>query len=258
MLADRIDLVFAVLGAALAAAAALLLAPGVERTLATLPLVLLLPGLAITGLAVRPMDILPRVLAAIALSMAVVIGTGLALHFTGPIDADRWAVALAGITIAVALVGFFVPRAAAAEGSLLAAATNAVRTRGSLLAAFVLALAVVAAVLSVVRAREGFEAVQDRYTLLSVVPNPQNSREATMVLENREGRPMAYSMTTKVAGKIVQQWPNIPLEPGEQWTAKASLPEPRVMDGPSIFEVRRLDKPAVVYRKARFWPKDAR
>jgi len=192
------------------------------RTLVTLPLVLALPGYALTATVFprHSLSVVEQVVLSIGLSLGLAALGGPLLNWTpSGLSPLAWSVFLGGITLA-----------ASATAALRRARTRSdggARTQWRLhyshayvagaAAALVTLLAVSIAVTSAA-AKPG-----DAFTELWLVPSPQETI-ARVGIENHESRLMSYRLiVTESDDRQLGDWTGIQLQPGEQWNQQLTL-----------------------------------
>jgi Protein of unknown function (DUF1616) len=226
---------------------------GPWRALLTVPLVLFLPGYALTaavfprrgGAAPSPVE---RMVLGVGLSLAVAALEGIVLDETPwGFQAASWAILLGGTTLgatAVALV-----RGATEGGSLggvapLRGLPAVGPGQGLLLAGAALAVVAATAV-----ARQGAEADQAAQgsTQLWLVAAGEPGGALRLGLRSAEPRPATYVLRLAVDGVPAQTWPDITLAPGQTWETTVA-PAP---DGAGAVEavLSRAESPGTAYRR---------
>jgi hypothetical protein len=228
-----------------------LLAPelGPAHALVALPLVLFVPGYAVT-VAAFPAGRLgapEQLLFNVGGSLAVVALAGLLLHWTAlGLRPAAWAVALGNLTLVACLV------ALARRWHYSADAIP--RRRASGLTAGQAGMLGLAALLvggALLIARDG--ALQQRaggFTQLWVLPDSAASQESVRLgLENREPGRSGYRLLVTASGTIIGSWPRITLGPDEQWEASIVLPTEQPAATTVEAVLYRLDAPETPYRR---------
>lgn len=213
------------------------------RLLPALALVLALPGYALTAALLPPAALraAERTLLAVALSIAATILGALALHLASiGLEAGPWAGLLAGVTALAA-------GAAAARGHGRALGRLSPGLRGLEIAAVAAALALAGGAFALGLTPFGPPADTRGYTALWLVPRAADTIEVGV--RSGQLRRASYTVNLLVAGELTYRYGPIRLEPGEQWTALASVR--RRSRAPVIEAVlRRVAAPAVVFRRA--------
>lgn len=194
----------------------------------TLPLVLVLPGYALTSALFpgRVLRVLEHVVFSLALSLVIVILSGLLLNWTPfGLQARSWSVLLSGVTLIASAVAF-VRRG---EQNLSASAwlrvqVGGVKSRqGLLLGLAVVVLCGAVAVSYLGAAQQPFPG----FTQLWILPAGGTETKNTIRLgvSNMELTAMQYQLSVNMDGKMVKVWPSISLKPNEKWEATLVLPQ---------------------------------
>jgi uncharacterized membrane protein len=183
------------------------------RVAAALPLLLVLPGYALTSalFARSRCDGVERVLLALALSLAAAVVVALGLDVAWRLDRTSWAISLATVTVASAFVGvarhrdrpLAIRRSPALRPSLAQTAALA----GSLIlvaGAFWLATRPLA-----VRSAQG-------YTALWLVPDGASPGTVRVGVRSGELEPSAYRVALRVGRRVVRRW-DLRLTPAARW-----------------------------------------
>lgn len=219
------------------------------QALLALPLVLFLPGYALTAALFPPrsLGIPERLLFSVGLSLVVTIIGSVALQWLqAGLTPATWATLLTALTLCASLVAWRRRRAIVPMQLKI----NMSSAQGA-----VLGLAALVAVAAVTLARvpspaDGLEG----YTLLWILP-PETAQAPGVRLgvSCMEFWPTDYRLSLTLDDRVIGEWPTINLRPGEQWEGFVSLPS----QGPDLgkVEVRlyRLDNPEVVYRRVALW-----
>jgi uncharacterized membrane protein len=239
--------------AVIAIAAIVLALAGLSTTLAGaivgLPLVLALPGHALSGVIfpgprLRPEE---RLVYSLGLSLAFTAVAGLVLNWT-PIglQARSWAVLLGATTLAGCAVawtrrsgrqttspGSWSVRFAPREALLIAIA-------GSILVAAIL----VARTAAAPRPGRGFS------QLWMLPPDAASAGSVRVGIVNHEVAPLDYRLAIMDGdGRLLQQWPSLRLEADHQW--ESTVVVPTGSSGATAMQavLYRLDAPDTVYRR---------
>ena len=223
----------------------------------TLPLVLVLPGYALTAAAfpARARGIPERLVFSLGLGLTIVILGGLVLNLTPfGLRASSWAVLLGGITIgasAFALVrrpGQGIPASGWPEvGSL------GFTLRQGLLLGLAVVIVGGGVAISIIGAerqpRSGF-------TQLWILPKGGANAENAVRLgvSNMEATTMEYTLTVNVGGKVIKEWPSVGLEPNGKWEATLVLPPTGHAGAVRVeADLYRADAPTTIYRHVVLW-----
>jgi uncharacterized membrane protein len=250
---------FAVVAITLVAAVlALLVPPGtVLIRILTLPLVLVLPGYALTAAMFpnRSIGVAERLVFSLGLSLAIVILGGLALNWTPfAFRTSSWAVLLAGITLSASAVALVRRRgqSVSAPGWLRVGNIGFTLRQGLLLglAAAIVCGAIAVSIIGAERQpRPGF-------TQLWILPAAgANAKNAVRLgVSNMEGAAMEYHLAVNMDGKVLKEWPAIDLNPNEKWEATLVLP-PTGPAGVARVEadLYRVEAPTTIYRHVVLW-----
>jgi uncharacterized membrane protein len=209
-----------VIAATLAAAVALSPAPTAVRTAFGVPLVLLLPGAALTS-ALFPARTpwVERLAASLGLSVAACVVTGFILHWTPfGLRAESWALALVGITgVGEAIAA---RRRPAGEGPTLGRLGRPqLPWRPTLLVGVALALTIGAVVLA--RTPLPAEGVQG-YTALSLLPGGKGSDGVRVEVASSELEDTDYRLEVRSGEKLLAVR-DMTLGTDEEWHAELGL-----------------------------------
>ncbi len=231
----------------------LLINPSITRVLLTLPLVLLLPGYAMT-LILFPRDAvsLPeRLLLSIALSVVFTALTGLVLHWTpwGIRTTSLWLVLLLWLGVAV-LIG---KQRGIHHSEWSDAITPPLRPNFNLHQWMILVLAGLGAITAVHVARtpasrQGLEG----YTLLWIRPTDEPNW-VQLGVNSGEFATTKYQLQFEV-NDVIREGPTLELKPGETWEGFIPFPVEQIEDEPLTVLLYRLDKPTEAYRRVVWWP----
>lgn len=255
----------ALAGAAVVTLALPALGEGPVRAILALPLVLVVPGYALT-LALLPRLRLgagERLVLSLGLSLALAALGGFVLNWTPwGLRPQPWAVLLALTTLASGAVAgarravparVGVPEGRGAPGSPVAMHPSS-GSRAPL-PALLLALATVVAGAAWWTARGG--AVQQAsagFTQLWVLPAAGgDALTVRLGVHSREPAPVSYRLRLEVEGALIREWPAVTLDPGEQWEAVATLSPSQGAAGPIKAVLYRADAPATAYRHVLLW-----
>lgn len=219
----------------------------------TLPLVLVLPGYALTEalLTRQTLGITERLVFSLGLSLVIVIVGGLVLNWTPfGLHTSTWAVFLGGITLGASAIAFLRRRgqSSAVSGWSGVGSIGFTFGQGLLLglAAFIVCGAVAVSILGAEQQpRPGF-------TQLWILPGggTANAKDSVRLgMSNMESKAMQYRLAVREDGKVVKEWPSIDLKPNEKWEATLML-SPTGDTGTARVEAElyRTDDPTTVYR----------
>ena len=223
-----------------------------------LPLVLVLPGYALTSaifLQHAP-GIAERLLFSLGLSLVVVILGGLVLNWTpSGLRASSWIVLLTIITLTACIIALKRRRGQNITGSSSSGIGHVSFTfRQGLLLSLAALIACGAVALSIVGAsqqpRPGF--TQLWILPASGVTNAKNTVHLGM--NSMELTSMQYRLAINVDGKVVKQWPSIDLQPGKKWEATLVLPQTGHTGTRRVEATLYLtDAPTTIYRDVVLW-----
>jgi len=249
--------IFAVVAITLVAAvSALLVPPGVVLIrISALPLVLVLPGYALTCALFhnRSLGVAERLVYSLGLSLVVVILGGLVLNLTQfGLRASSWAVLLAGITLGASAVALVRRRGQSTPApGWLRAGNVGLTWRQGLLLGLAATIACGAVAVSVVGAeRQSYAGFTQLWILQA-----GGSNAGTVVrlgVRNKESTAVEYRLDVNVDGKLVKEWPAIDLEQNGQWEATLVLP-PTGSATSVEADLYRTDAPAAIYRHVVLW-----
>jgi uncharacterized membrane protein len=228
---------------------------GVVGAIFGLPLVLVLPGYALTAAAFRrgALGLAETLVFSIALSLTLVILSGLLLNWLpGGLRAGAWAALLGAITLGCCGVAFARrwPDTALTWPALTWPRVG-LNVRAGLLLGVAALLTTGAVTLSVVSANQ--QDARDSFTQLWLLPASGQSQSRNRSLQvgvgNMTSASAAYRIEIRVDGKTVRDWPSIPLQPHEQWQTNITVSPP---GGGGATQVEAFlyhaDTPSVVYR----------
>ncbi|RBP07114.1 hypothetical protein DFR50_12944 [Roseiarcus fermentans] len=185
---------------------------------AAAPLVVYLPGRAVLrALDADPEGRLERASVTVALSLALVIVSGLLLNLADSITRQGFLLLLGAIACAASIVALArAPRAAAPAAPEAPRAQRATAWAANLtMATLAVALAGAAVALAVVLNLDRRDFVT---TQLWVVPKQGDAEAVVIGLRNAEAGAERYAIEVLVDHSLVQSWSDVPLKPGETWT----------------------------------------
>jgi uncharacterized membrane protein len=222
------------------------------QVLIALPLVLVLPGYAISAAIFlkHRLGVPERLLFSVGLSLAVAALGGLALNITPwGLSAGSWAVLLGSVTLGASVV------ALARRRERLWVSTGHSRVGLRAYEVLLLGLAALVVVVGLRLARtpvpsQGFQG----YTFLWILPANENAHDAVRLgVSSNEFAATSYRLQVKVNDAILREWPVIELAPGEQWEATVVLPAAQAQDERVEALLYRSDAPDTVYRRGLLW-----
>ncbi|HZU69414.1 MAG TPA: DUF1616 domain-containing protein [Ktedonobacteraceae bacterium] len=258
MMKQRYLDIFIVIGIALADIALALLVPPTGNLLRvlTLPLVLILPGYALTSalFSQKTLNAIERLVLSLGLSLVCAIVCGLLLNLTPfGLQADSWAVLSGSITLvacAIALIQRFQGGLRADESAPRGLAFTFGQGLLLGLAALILCGGVVVSTIGAQQQpRPGF-------TQLWILPGSGVSAKSAVRIgmRNMEQTAMQYRLVVNEDGKIVKQWPLITLASGQNWQVTLALPQAQHTDTSTVEAMLyRVDMPAAPYRHVMLW-----
>lgn len=193
----------------------------------TLPLVLVLPGYALTCALFpkRALGITQYIVFSLALSLAILILGGLVLNWMpSGLNTRSWTVLLSGITLIASTVALIRRRGEYISASAWLRVDLGLNFRQGLL--LVLAAIVICGAV-VVSYRGAAQQPFPGFTQLWILPANGASVKNTISLgvSNMELTAMEYNLTVNMDGKVVKVWPSIYLKLNEKWQATLVLPQ---------------------------------
>jgi hypothetical protein len=248
------DLLAVMIIAALSAALALVLpADSIVRLICALPLVLFLPGYAITAALFPPrsLGVPERLLFSLGLSVIVTALAGLALNLTPwGLQTSTWAIALAAIVLLAGTIAWR-RRQDAAITAVPVDTQFKLRFREGLLLG--LAVLVTGTAIGLTRLPVAPDGVAG-YTSLWMIPaDPGSSNDFRLGLNSSEFTETRYRLQVSVGDQVVQAWPELSLKPGEVWETTIGLRSDQVVSGTIVADLYRLDNPTTIYRHVKLW-----
>jgi hypothetical protein len=217
------------------------------RLLLGTPLVLLLPGGAVTAALFAPQTLRTgaRMQYSLALSLVIAIGLGLVLNVTPwGLQRQSWIIALGGVTL-IALVLAQVRWWRTPP----VAASRSVGPRMRDLVLLGLAGAVLVAALAIAVVGDIYAGGPGYSQLWIERAAPADTNEVRLGIRAEEPAMTAYRLQLAVDGTVFKEWPSIPLVQGQVWEATATVPESE--NGPGEVEaiLTRSDTPQSPYRR---------
>lgn len=235
------------------------LGEGLVRIVLALPLVLVVPGYAL-ALALLPAPRVgggERLVLSLGLSLALAALGGFVLNWTPwGLGAQPWAAFLALTTLAAGAVAWVRRPPSNRQPVPLGAVTTSRRPgRRTALPALLMVLAALAAGAAWWTARSGAaQQASAGFTQLWTLPATEGGALTVRLgVRSREPVPLSYRVRLEVEGELVQEWPAVVLEPGEQWEATATLSPSQGAAGPVKAVLYRADAPATAYRHVLWW-----
>ncbi len=249
------DLIIVSIVTVICAATTLVMAASpVLRVIGGVPLVLILPGYAITAACLprRSFGQAERLLISLGLSVAITILLGLVLYYAGiSLQLRTWAIALASTTLVACGIAWRRRPAAEGESSPVSLSINL-----SLRNIVLLGLAVVVSGVAIGIARLPTPPNEvSGYTLLWMVPtSDENSGSYQLGVTSQEFAAMTYHLQVTVDGRVTWDWPELKLAPGDTWKSPIVLHNDQLGAGSIEATLYRLDNPKVVYRQVKLQP----
>jgi len=223
----------------------------------TLPLVLVLPGYALTSALFprRTLGVAEHLVFSLSLSVVIVILGGLLLNWTPfGLRSSSLAVLLAGITLAASAVALVRRRGQSlpAPGWLRMENAGFTLRQGLLLGLAALIVCGAVAVSIIGAERQSYPGFTQLWILPAGGANAENA--VRLGVSNMESTAMEYRLAVSVDGKVVKEWPSIDLVPNEKWEATLVLP-PTASAGVARVEadLYRTDAPTAIYRHVVLW-----
>lgn len=254
---DRDILMVTALTIIAVALAFILPADWVPGRILTLPLVLILPGYALTSALFprRGFGIPERLLFSLALSLVITVLGGLLLNLTPwGLRAGPWAVLLGGITLGAFAVAHLRRRGQSASTSGWLRTVNIGFTfrQGLLLGLAALIVCGAVAVSIIGAERQPYPGFSQLWMLPAGGANPKNAVQ--LGVSNRESTTMQYRLAVNVDGKVVKEWASINLNPNEKWEATLLLPQTGGVGTAKVeADLYRTDAPTKIYRHVVLW-----
>lgn len=219
------------------------------RLLGALPLVLFLPGYAITiaCFPTRSLGVPEQILLSLGISFSVAALSGLVLYWLHlGLWSGTWAIVLSLIVVCATAVAWKRrKRSHSATASLPKIHLN-VSFRDSLLLG--LAVLVTAVAVGLARMPTPPSGVSG-YTLLWMIPaGDGNTNDYRLGVNSLEFSATTYRLQVTVDGQTAYDWPDLRLAPGGSWETPIALPSDRAGVVPVEAMLYRLDNPDVVYR----------
>jgi uncharacterized membrane protein len=219
------------------------------RLVAALPLVLFLPGYAIS-VAIFPrrfFGVVERLLLSLGLSLIGVALAGLALYWiTVSLQAGTWAIVLSGITVCASAIAWWRRKRTHSIAALPLKPHFNLSLRDSLLLS--LAILVVAAAIGLARMPTPPRGVSG-YTLVWMIPaGDGNINDYRLGVSSMEFSSVSYRLQVLLDGQVIREWPELRLASGESWETSVELQSNQAGAGSVEAMLYRLDNPDVVYR----------
>ena len=253
-----VDILVVIAITLVAAVLALLVPPDIVLIrILTLPLVLVLPGHALTAAVFpkRTLGVPERLVFSLGLSLVIVIMGGLVLNLTPfGLRTSSWAVLLGGITLGASGVSLIRQRGQSifASGGWWVGNVGLTLRQGLLLGLATVIVCGAVAVSIIGAERQSYPGFTQLWILPTGGANPKNI--VRLGVSNMESTAMEYRLAVNVDGKVVKEWPFIDLEPNEKWEATLVL-APTGSAGTARVEadLYRAGAPTTIYRHVVLW-----
>jgi uncharacterized membrane protein len=214
------------------------------QALIAVPLVLILPGYALT-FALFGRNVLggpERLLLSLGLSIALTILGGLLLNLTPwGLQENTWVLLLVGITLtasAVALIRHNEPLVTTLQWRSKLRVTEILLYEAA-------AVVLVGAIWIAAQPAPVTRAIG--YTSLWIVPDDARVMVFTLGINSAETETTVYRLELQLGGKVIQEWSPLVLEPGQVWMNSFDLSA--LQHEPVSAFLYRADKPDAVYRQ---------
>jgi hypothetical protein len=233
------------------------------RLLLGLPLVLMLPGYALTA-ALFPQRTLGgtnRALFTLSLSLSTAILCGLVLNRTPwGLRPESWAVALSDVALGGSLVAFVRRRlisARATQGELALmpqpGATGRLRLSIGQSLLFGLAIMVIAGALLLARSEAALRPAPDVIQLW-MLPVDGTAPPRLRVGVNSVGLAAGdFRLQVERGGYIIHDWPSLSITAGQRWEETLTIQGRHLGSGPFEARLYRAEEPDMVYRRVALW-----
>lgn len=226
----------------------------VPGRIVALPLVLVLPGYALTTALFPRRDFpIPQLLIfSIALSLALVVLGGLILNLTpSGLQADSWAVLL-GSTILAACAVTLIRRRGQSIPTSAWLRVGYMRLKFGQVLMLVLSVLIIcgAFAVSIIGAEHQ---PYPGFTQLWLLPvsGPHSQNTIQLGVSNMESTTMNYRLAVNVNGKEVAEWPSLNINPNQKW--ETSLVLQQTGKAKVEADLYRLDAPKSIYRHVVLW-----
>ena len=227
-------------------------AGSIVRLICALPLVLFLPGYAITTALFPPRSLgFPeRLLFSLGLSVSVTALTGLALNLTPwGLQTNTWAITLAAIVLLAGTIAWRRRQDTASTAAPIDLKFK-LRLRDGLLLG--LAILVMGAAIGLTRLPVSPNGIAG-YTSLWLIPANPGTNDFRLGLNSSELAATRYRLQVSVGDQVVQAWPELSLKPGGRWETTIGLQSNQVVTGTIVADLYKLDDPTTIYRHVKLW-----
>jgi uncharacterized membrane protein len=228
---------------------------GIIRFAFGLPLMLILPGYAlVAAFAGGALGIAERVVLVIGLSLGTAAVGGLLLNFLPwGLTPVSWALWFGLITLVGGIATLVRRRNATTVTGASVTGTSRDWTMGlNPKQAGLLGAAAVIAIAALLVARAGVEDQTSRFTQFYMLPDETNRTSVKLGVVSTEAATTKYILKLEAGGRVLQEWSNIELKPGERWEQTLTVPQPE--PGKSAVEAKlyKASAPNEVYRYVSF------
>ncbi len=213
------------------------------RPIAAILLVLCIPGYAVTRTAFlsqawgRP----ERILFSLGGSLSLAVLSGLVLNWSPwGLQTTSWTLFLGGITLVATAIGFVWQR----DDRIRWTKLGRVQLRNVALLA--LASVLIASGYSVAAYGARLRP-ESQFTQLWMLPADESARAVRIGILNEENATIDYRLVLRAGVDVIQEWPIISLQAGEEWQAVVTL-TPDGAGGDLVASLYRQDEPNAVYR----------
>jgi len=230
--------------------------PNVIGRILTLPLVLVLPGYALTCALFpkRAIGITQCVVFSLALSLGIVILGGLALNLMPfGLNTHSWSVLLSGLTLIASAVALISRRGQYKSASAWLRVDIGLNFRQGLLLGLA---AIVVCGAGIVSYRGAVQQPFPGFTQLWILPADGASTKDSIRLgvSNMELTAMDYNLSVNMDGKVVKVWPSIYLKLNEKWEVTLVLPHTTLTHTAKVEALLYQTKaPTKIYRHVVLW-----
>lgn len=227
-------------------------ANSIVRLLCALPLVFFLPGYAITAalLAPRSLGGVEQLLFSLGVSVAVTALSGLILNLTPwGLQTSTWAITLAVIVLVAGAIAWL--RSGSDAAPVPAERHSKLHFRDGIFVG--LAVLVTGTAFGLTRLPAAPNGVAG-YTSLWMVPASKgSSNDFRLGIQSSEFTETHYRLQVSVNGQVVQELPELSLQPGQAWETEFSLQSNQIGSGPVVADLYKLDDPGTIYRHVKIW-----
>jgi uncharacterized membrane protein len=219
--------------------------PGPVRTAALMPLILVLPGYALSATLFRPGEISRqlRAVLSVAFSLSAAALGGLVVQLFVGLDRTVWAALLAGVTVAAA--AFALDRRDAMPADTEDARVRVPRLGLVTMAAILVATAIAGGAIALARDGVARQRSEAHFSSLWLVPgDPSAGEPAEVGVSNHEDKTVSYRVVIREGARTIKRW-RIHLGSNQSWQAHLAA---SASSGAAPL-VGRLDRGGVPYRR---------